>query len=305
MTLRNVTNIPSAGTIGISALLQRGTAYLKENGIPSPRLEAERLLCGLLDCRRIDLYLHPDKPVLPQVEDQLWRRLRRRGGHEPLQYITGEVEFSGLSLVVRRGVFIPRPETELILEAVDKITPPPHRLLDLCTGSGALAVALAKRLPFAEITATDCSEIALATARLNIERHRCAAQVTLLSGDLFEAVQSQRTWGETGADFTGYDLIVCNPPYISEEDRPILQPEVRDYEPGIALFAPEGGTAFYRRIVREAPPFLAPGGTLLFELGDGQAAWFEDFLRRETQFESTLVRDLAGMDRVAICSRRS
>src|SRR5581483_7128159 len=278
----------------VSRLLQEAAVYLNRKGIPSARQEAELLLASLLSLRRIDLYTGPEAPVSPEQEALFRERISRRGAHEPLQYLTGEVEFDGLSLIVRPGVFIPRPETELIVEFVQTALPPPATVLDLCTGSGALAIALAKRFLAARVTATDASEAALDVARLNAGRHQCAAQITFLKGDLFAALEGKGP----------FDVITCNPPYIPERDRPGLQPEVRDHEPSIALFAPEEGTSFYRRVLQEAASFLAPGGHLLFELGKGQSAWFEAFAEKETSFSTRFIPDFAGIDRIVVCTRR-
>lgn len=278
----------------ISRLLQEAAAYLNRKRIPFARQEAELLLSSLLSLRRIDLYAGSEQSISPEQELIFRDRISRRGAHEPLQYITGEVEFDRLSLIVRPGVFIPRPETELIVEFVQTELPPPRTILDLCTGGGALAIALAKRFPAAGVVATDDSEAALAVAKLNANRHQCAAQITFLKGDLFEPVRGSAP----------FDLITCNPPYIPESDRPGLQPEVRDHEPSIALFAPEEGTSFYRRILLKALPFLTPGGHLLFELGKGQSAWFEGFAERESPFSARFIPDFAGIDRIAVCTRR-
>jgi release factor glutamine methyltransferase len=279
----------------ISELLQEGTRFLERQGIVSPRRETELLLCTLLSCRRVDLYLDPGRPVLSDHVDAFRKQLARRVRREPIQYITGEVAFCSLSLLVRPGVFIPRPETELIVEKAGTIQPPPQRILDLCTGSGALAIALAKKIPQAHVVATDIEEMPLKIARANAERHDCLSQTHFVQGDLFAPFR---------AESDRFDLIVCNPPYIPERDRPTLQPEVRDYEPALALFAPEEGTAFYRRILREAPAFLTQAGHLLLELGAGQSVWFQEFTRRETAFSVTFLQDIAGIDRIAICRRR-
>lgn len=280
----------------ISKLLREGTHFLEQQGIDFPRREAELLLCALLSCRRIDLYVEPARPLSSEQELLFREQLIRRARREPIQYITGEVEFCGLSFSVRSGVFIPRPETELIVEAVRAIAPPPRRILDLCTGSGALAIALAKRFPQSSVVAADIDQAALRVARANTERHDCLSQIAFLQADLFASFRPS-------AD--RFDLIVCNPPYIPERDRPTLQPEVRDHEPARALFAPEEGTAFYRRILREAPSFLTEEGDLLFELGAGQAAWFRTFAAEETIFAVTFVQDFAGINRIAVCRRRS
>jgi release factor glutamine methyltransferase len=276
-------------------LLREGTSFLEEEGIALPRREAELLLSLLLSCRRIDLYVEPERPVSSDHENVFREQLIRRSRREPIQYITGEVTFCGLSFSVCPGVFIPRPETELIIEQAGVIHPPPPRILDLCTGSGALAIALAKQFPHSGIVATDIDETPLKVARANAERHGALSQIRFVQGDLFAPFRA-------GAE--RFDLIVCNPPYIPEQDRATLQPEVRDYEPALALFASEEGTAFYRRILREAPSFLTETGHLLFELGAGQAAWFRTFVAQETEFSATFLRDLAGIDRIAICQRR-
>lgn len=279
----------------ISELLREGTCFLEAKGILSPQREAELLLSALLSRRRIDLYIEPERPVASVHENLFREQLARRARREPIQYITGEVVFCGLSLSVRPGVFIPRPETELIVERAGAIQPSPERILDLCTGSGALAIALAIRFPPSRVVATDLSEIPLEVARANAERHGCLSQIRFVQGDLFAPLR---------AESDRFDLIVCNPPYIPERDRPTLQPEVRDYEPARALFAPEEGTAFYRRILREAPAFLTQAGHLLFELGTGQSVWFQEFTQRETAFNVTLLQDFAGIDRIAICRGR-
>lgn len=279
----------------VSELLGQGTAFLEAHGIALPRREAELLLCALLFCRRIDLYVEPARPIETDQEGLFQSYLTRRARREPIQYITGQVDFCGLSLSVRPGVFIPRPETELIVERASMIEPAPRRILDLCTGSGALAIALAKLFPQSQIVATDMGETPLEIARANAERHRCLAQIRFVQGDLFAPLR---------AESDRFDLIVCNPPYIPERDRPSLQPEVRDHEPALALFAPEEGTAFYRRILQEVASFLTTTGHLLFELGAGQATWFQAYAAQETMFSATFLQDPAGIDRIAFCRRR-
>jgi len=271
----------------LRALLRTGERALCEAGIPSPRLEAELLLCGVLGCRRIDLYLRQTERPTPEAISQFMGWLHRRAAREPLQYIIGEVEFCGLTLHVSPGVFIPRPETEWIVEAAKQHVPTPQRMLDLCTGSGALAIALARTFPEAVVYASDISRVALAVAEANATRHGCP--IIFRAGDLFSPFEI--------CDHP-FDLIVCNPPYLSEADRRSLQPEVRDYEPAEALYAAEGGTAFYRRILGEAPNWLAPGGTLILEMGDHQSEW----LRQQVAgiYPLAFLPDLSGTDRVAV-----
>ncbi len=279
----------------VSELLRQGTSFLEAHGIALPRREAELLLCALLSCRRIDLYIEPARSIETDQEGLFQTYLTRRARREPIQYIIGQVDFCGLSLSVRPGVFIPRPETELIVERARTINPPPRRILDLCTGSGALAIGLAKQFSQSQIVATDIDETALAVARQNAREHRLLPQIRFVQGDLFAPLQ---------AGDRPFDLIVCNPPYIPEQDHSSLPPEVRDHEPPRALFAPENGTAFYRRILKEAPSFLTEEGSLLLELGAGQSAWLLAFSAEETVFNVTFLQDVAGIDRIAICQRR-
>lgn len=281
--------------VTVSELLREGTRFLEQRGITFPQREAELLLAALLSCRRIDLYMEPARPVSTEQERLFREQLARRARREPIQYILGEVAFDRLTLSVRPGVFIPRPETELIVEAARAIQPSPRQILDLCTGSGALAIALAKEFPDAQVIATDIDPTSLEVAQANAQRNRCLSQIRFAQGDLFAPLR---------AEPSHFDLIVCNPPYIPERDRSTLPSEVRDYEPARALFAPEEGTAFYRRILEEASSFLTPEGTLLFEMGAGQAAWLQAFAA-ESPFAVTFLKDLAGIDRVAICRRRS
>ncbi len=278
-----------AGDRNLKAVLHRGADKLRAAEIPSPRLEAELLLCALLHLPRMDVYR---RPLLPLSSGQITRFLRavaRRCAHEPLQYITQEVTFYGFTLKVLPGVFIPRPETEMIVEAVRAINPP-GRVLDLCTGSGALAVSIGSFCKDASVVGIDISAKAIWVARMNTKR---LPHVTFLQGDLFQPLQR-------GKDV--FDLIICNPPYIAPSQRWNLPIDVRDFEPQAALFAEDEGTAFYRRILQEAPSYLAPNGILIFELGDG--VWFRKHVREETMFEATLLPDLSGIDRVAICKRR-
>lgn len=277
----------------ISALLAAGTTYLKEKAIVSARLETEEILSAVLSCRRIDLYVDPERPIFTKQQKLFWRFLERRAGDEPLQYITGHVEFFGLSFKVRTGVFIPRPETELIIEAAIKMSPSPRHILDLCTGSGALAVTLAKQFPSARTIATDCSETALSVARSNIQAHDCESKISLFKGDLFDPLPSHFNKIEP------FDLIVCNPPYISEADTFTLPRNVRDYEPEIALFADNEGRSFYPRILSEAPSFLAEKGSLLLELGAGQSDWLRQFIEKETVFDVVFIEDWTGIERIA------
>jgi release factor glutamine methyltransferase len=287
----------------LSSLLLDGTAFLKLSEIDSPRLEAELLLSDVLSCRRIDLYTNPDQGISSVEHRRFWGYLERRCLNEPLQYITESVEFCGRVLHVRPGVFIPRPETELIVEAAEKIKIAPRRILDLCTGSAALAIALACSYPTARVIASDISRSALEVARINILRHGCSSQISLVRGDRFVPFKAHHH--EASVDQQGFDLIVCNPPYISESDRSSLPANVRDHEPDIALYASDEGRAFYDHIISIAPAMLSQQGTLLLELGMGQADWLRARLKKEDQLDVSFIADWANIDRVAKISKRT
>jgi release factor glutamine methyltransferase len=259
------------------------------SGIRSARLEAESLFCHFLSLCRIDLLMRPEQMISSAQKQRLMSAVARRGAGEPIQYLTGEVTFCGLLFRVGPGVFIPRPETEFIVEAARALHPAPRRILDLCTGSGALAIALAKQFPSATLTAIDASEAALSFAAINGQRHR--AEVTFLHGDLF---------GPLAPTERPFDLIVSNPPYVARADASTLPREVVDHEPHAALFGGEDGTQFYRRIFDEVGARLASGGTMLLELGYGQATWLPS---HAPTWQVTFLPDLAGIDRVAICRR--
>lgn len=268
-------------------IIQKTTAFLAAKGIESPRLQAELLVGHALRLPRMQLYLQFERP-LPEAELEKIRPLvRRRAQREPLQYIVGETEFLGLKLKVDRRALIPRPETELLVEHVINAGPaPPSRVIDLGTGSGAIALALARAFPNAEVLAVDASEEALALARENALGTALADRVSFLRSDWFAAVP-------TGA----FDVVVANPPYLSAEETAATQPEVHQFEPPTALSAGDGGCAALLAIIRAAPSYLNPGGLLALETGIAQhtrllAAVLEAGLR---QGESRC--DLTGRER--------
>lgn len=244
-------------------ILQKSAEFLTTRGIESARLNAELLIGHALGLKRMELYMQFER-LLPEVELEKIRPLiRRRGKHEPLQYIIGITEFDDLMLVVDPRVLIPRPETELLVErvAVRLAATPPGRILDLGTGSGALALALARRFPAAQVTGVDASSAALAVARLNAERNpEPGARVTWVQSDWFEAL----------AGDTRFDLIVSNPPYLTETEWAETRPEVREFEPKAALTAADGGAADLLSIISSAPHWLGPGGWLVLETGIAQ-----------------------------------
>ncbi len=271
------------------------SAKLASAGISTSRPDAEVLLCNTLGKDRAWLLAHmPD--VLGDADLRIFEQAgKRRAAREPLQYITGKQEFWGLEFTVTPDVLIPRPETELILESILRPGEDRNRrllIIDLCTGSGCIAVSLAKELPQASILATDKSPKAISIAGENARRHGVADSIQFFEGDLFVPLEELDIHGQV-------DIIAANPPYVPSVDYSILQPEVRDYEPEIALFAGPDGTEIHRRILEKAPAFLKEHGTLIMEMGAGQADTLVQMARRVGLYHPPdILKDLAGIDRV-------
>jgi release factor glutamine methyltransferase len=269
--------------------------YLAGKGFHNARLNAELLLAGVLGLKRLDLYLQYDRPLTPEELAEYRDRLRRRARREPLQYIDGTAAFRDLVLKVDRRVLIPRPETErLVQEVLDWAAGKADlHAVDVGTGSGAIALALATEGPFARVVATDVSADALALARENHQLAAPEASVEFRLGDLLEPVRGER-----------FHAVVSNPPYIGEEEAPALDAEVRDWEPAQALFAGHGGLDVIRRLVPQAAQALYPGGLLAMEIGAGQGAAVCAVIDETNAFGAPRVRpDLAGRDRIVLAER--
>lgn len=272
-------------------IIKRTTEFFEKRGVESARLNAELLIGHALGLKRMQLYLQFERP-LTEPELELIRPLvKRRGNREPLQYILGSTEFCGLKLKVDRRALIPRPETEYLVEVVTaKLAKPPVTILDLGTGTGALALALATKYQAARVTAVDKSVEALALAGENTQALGLNERVRLLPSDWFMGVPA----GEK------FDLIVANPPYLTDREVAEATPEVREHEPRNALVAAEDGRADLESILRQARSFLATGGLLACETGIAQhahllaAAGACGYVGTESQ------RDLTGRDRYVL-----
>lgn len=275
-------------------LTRLAAEHLASRGIDDARLEAELLLAHVLGLKRLDLYLQFERPLEPAEVDDYREATRRRATREPLQYITGEVEFRELVLAVDPRVLIPRPETEVLVGEVLRWAAErgltEGAALDLGTGSGAIALSLVGEGPFARVVATDASAAALEVAAANAERAGAGGALELRHGSLFDPIGG-------GEEF---DLIVTNPPYVADPERATLAPEVRDHEPGEALFAGPDGLAVIREIAAGAPPHLAPGGLLALEVGLGQAEAVAALLRERGFGEPRIARDLSGRERMVL-----
>ena len=256
--------------------IQKSTEFLAKKGVDSPRLQTELLLAHALKMPRMKLYLNFERGLTTAETDVLRELIKRRSQREPLQHIIGSTSFCGYEIAVNRHVLVPRPETELLAELGWQFllaTPKqneggssspnaqPATALDLCTGSGCIAIALAAKCPAATITATDISGDALGLAKENAAQNNVAAQIEFLQGDVFAALPADAR----------FDLISSNPPYIPSAEIATLQPEVRDFDPHGALDGGADGLEFYRLIAAQAKVFLKPGGKTMVEFGDDQA----------------------------------
>ncbi len=267
--------------------LLRWTAdYFKGKGIDAGRLEAELLLAKTLDLDRVGLYIHFDRLLTTRELTDFRDKVQRRARHEPVQYILGEVEFWSMMLQVGPQVLIPRADTEVLVEEALQRLGEAGNLLDVGTGSGAIAIAVAHERPAVKVTAIDCSPPALAMARANAERHGLAERILFREADL------------AALPAGSFDVVVSNPPYIAEAEWAGLMPEVRDFEPEIALCGGRDGLDAYRHLARQAISMLKPGGWLLVEVGAGQAAAVQELFARGGLSELGMRKDYAGIPRV-------
>lgn len=276
-------------------IIKRTTEFLQKHGIESPRLNAELIVGHSLGLKRMQLYLQFERPLAEAELAKIRPLVKRRSEREPLQYIVGTTEFSGVTLKVDRRALIPRPETELLIEiAKEKFAAgaSPARVLDLGTGSGAIALALAKHFADAAVTAVDVSAEALALARENAAALGLAERVTLAQSDWFAAVPSD----------VRFELIAANPPYLSEAETKETTPEVQKFEPWGALSSGPAGTEALATIVREAKARLVPGGWLICETGIGQHAELTAWLRAAGYANVESRKDLTGRDRFVLAS---
>jgi release factor glutamine methyltransferase len=278
-------------------ILNESTKVLETAEISSARLDAEVLLAFYLGCDRLEFLKNPEM-ILNETQLIEFRVLiARRLRWEPVAYITGRKEFWTFSLEINKDVLIPRPDTEIIVEeALDicrKIYSAETKILDIGTGSGAIALALAKDISNAKMTATDISTAALVLAKKNARSLSLDNKINFLQGDLFEPIEDC------------FDIIVCNPPYIAENEYKTLPPGVKDYEPEIALLAGKKGTEFYEKLIYQAADYLQKNGWLLLEIGAKQEKAVRG-LMEETGFYDSIAmrRDYAGLPRVVRTRRK-
>ena len=291
--------------VDVRTALKRGIAELRDANVPSYTLAAELLLLHVLGRDRAWLYAHPEE-VVPGLEAHRFLSLiLRRAEGEPTQYLTGKQEFWGLEFEVTPDVLIPRPETEHVIEvALDRLAVREIRagrkqtligeglhIVDVGTGSGCIAIALAKELPAARVTATDISPAALEVAKRNAARHNVADRMVFLERNLLAGLAGK------------YDLIASNPPYVGRNEKDSLMREVRDHEPELALYGGQEGYELYAGLIAQAARNVTPGGLLVLELGHNSLPAVQPLLEPPNWTNVRVTKDLAGIDRVIAAER--
>ena len=310
--------------------IQKSADFLGKKGVESPRLQTELLLAHLLKLPRMKLYLNFERVLTAAETDALRELVKRRSQREPLQHIVGSTSFCGYEIAVNRHALVPRPETELLAEAGWQFLagrrsptrredePLEHAgpeagapaALDLGTGTGCIAIALAAKCPDAKITATDISADALALAKENAARNNVAERIEFLEGEGFAALSGAAERGRLAREFDNtntragrprsFDLIISNPPYIPSAEIAALEPEVRDYDPRAALDGGADGLVFYRKLAAEAKPFLKPDGKIMLEFGDGQADAIKTIFENEKWIVEAVKEDYSQRARILI-----
>jgi release factor glutamine methyltransferase len=311
--------------------IQKSTGFLGKKNVESPRLQTELLLAHLLKLPRMKLYLNFERVLTTTETDALRELVKRRGQREPLQHITGSTSFCGFEIDVTGQALVPRPETELLAELgwewlgkhpTSKIQHPTSNFqnaaptaLDFGTGTGCIAIALAAKCPNVKVVATDISTDALALAKQNAAQNNVAERIEFLLGDGFAALKNG--WGERlrepvladdqrgspGVSPYQFDLLISNPPYIPSAEIATLDPEVRDFDPWLALDGGTDGLDFYRRLAAEAKPFLKPDGKIMVEFGDGQADRIKRIFENEKWIVEAVKEDYSQRARILIARR--
>jgi len=290
----------SFNTVTIAEAIQKAAARLSAHKVPNARLDAEVLFCHAVGRDRAWLLIHMQDTLDDQGLRIFEQSIDRRSAREPLQYISGVQEFWGLPFAVTPAVLIPRPETEFVVEAALKAVSgiPAPVIIDLGTGSGCIAVSLASGLQQAQVFAVDWSEKALEIARQNAQRNGVADRVRFLEGDLFGPFEELDLRGRV-------DVIATNPPYVKTGDLTGLQPEVRDFEPEMALIAGPEGTESAEKIILQAPEYLKERCPLIMEMGIGQAEALKKIIQGTGRYGSIeVLKDLAGIERVIVAERK-
>ncbi len=287
----------------IIKVLKWTTEYFASRGIEQPRTDAEVLLAHILDYQRLDLYLNFDQPLTKSELAAYRNAIKRRVNHEPVQYITGKQEFWSLPIKITPAVLIPRPETECLVENALEVAKSvqeerkPFRILEIGTGSGAISLALATELPDALIYASDISVEALEIARENAKKLKLLTQIHFFASDLYGAMNPGLV--------NYFDIVLSNPPYVSDEEYNQLPPEIRNFEPEKALRGGKGGLHIIEKIIFSGNSYLRAGGHLLLEIGSGQGKKLKEFVSSLEWVSGMEIRkDYSGLDRVIIIRKK-
>ncbi|MFK7819395.1 MAG: peptide chain release factor N(5)-glutamine methyltransferase [Planctomycetaceae bacterium] len=285
---------PSSDEWTVQKVLDWSIGYLRENGSDSPRLDAEILLAHSCGWERIHLYTNYDKPLSPDQRGRMRDFIQRRAKAEPVAYLVGFREFFGLDFSVNSAVLIPRPDTEtLVRTALDVLKErSTSNVLDIGTGSGCVAVAIAVNCPGANVTAVDISPEALAIASVNADKHNMSDRIRLLQSDVFSGVPDEK-----------FEVIVSNPPYIRADEMPGLDADVRDHEPTGALVGGTDGLDIVRQIIAQSPGYLTDDGHLMLEVDGQQAEPVAELLKRAGFQNVGIEKDLSGIQRVVYGNR--
>jgi release factor glutamine methyltransferase len=285
----------------IQKLLNWVAEYFKNKGVDSPRLSAELLLSHILHLKRIELYTQFNKIVEQDKLTELRELVRRAAQHEPIAYLTGKKEFYSLEFEITKDCFIPRPETEMLVERAIEFLRNRNGVqlvCDLCTGCACIAVAIARNFVDCRIVATDISDAALDVAKRNVIKHGLGNRIKLLKGDLFEPIIP-------GLGPAKFDLVVCNPPYVSEPEFEKLPPNVKDFEPRSTLTAGPDGLDVIKRVIAGAGQFLKPAAALMLEIANEHGPTVAKLLEESACFKTvTIEKDYQKLDRLAIAVKK-
>ncbi|WP_437190947.1 peptide chain release factor N(5)-glutamine methyltransferase [Planctomicrobium sp. SH527] len=287
------TGVASEEPWTVKRILDWTISFLKEKGSESPRLDAEVLLAHSRKCHRIQLYTQFDQPLTDEQRATMRDLVKRRAAHEPVAYLVGHKDFFSLDFIVRPGVFIPRPDTEiLVMATLDalKEVPAPAAVLELCAGSGCVPISIAKNLTSAQVTTVEKNPDVAKITQENIDKHAVGDRVQLLIGDLFTPVPKGKL----------FDVVTSNPPYVQRAEIAELAPDIRDHEPHLALDGGPDGLDVIRRLAAQSPEYLKPGGWLMFELSPEQAQDGMQILNEAGYTEVGVKNDLSGQARVVV-----
>lgn len=280
----------SGNTMKILELINKGAEVLSQNlSDINYRFESELLLSFVLKKERVWLLLHQNDNINENLSDLFFSLIKRRAQGEPYSYITGTKEFMSLEFSVYPGILIPRPDTEtLVCHVIDTFKNEKVKILDLCTGSGAIGISLAKYIDKSEVTCVDISDVCIKTAEENAVKNGVKDKITIKKADVLKGIATD----------SKYDCIVSNPPYIKTSDMKALMRDVKDYEPHLALDGGDDGLIFYRKISETAKKILSPFGMLCFEVGHDQAEDVKNIMIENSFADICFIKDLAGINRV-------